>query len=189
MVFQHELHVAPTVLIIAGFREIIRIENTSVERFPGFVGGFGFRVRLQVLDRIIDIKSHVNAGRETTDDELRLYAYTRAETVLHLAFFQIGLAEIGDCRAGVGCGVFITDGGIITIVESVYTCSETEDRHGYPVGCGFESRHAVETVTVLVVRIVVLFGKTRGTDLHRPGFVHTIVELARHIGFRLLPSL
>ena len=178
MVFEHELHIAPTVLIIARLRKIIGIEDTSIERLTGFVSRFGFLKRLQVLNRIIDIETYMDTGSEMAYDELRLDRYTCAETVGKITLFQISLAEMSDRRIGerlLGAGNIIAHGTIIAVIECIYTSSDTEDRDGHPVSRRFDRSRTEKLHIRIVVAVIILLHASRSTDLHRPWFIHAVI--------------
>ena len=62
VVLQHELHVAPAVLIIAGFGEVVRIEDAAVKGCTCVRCGFGLLIGLQVLNGIEDIEADMETG-------------------------------------------------------------------------------------------------------------------------------
>ena len=181
VVFEDKLHVAPTVLIRARFHEIIAVENPSVKRFAVHGNGIriltGFVIGFEVLDGVNDIKSHMQTGGQTTDDELRLDTESHSETVLHLAMSEKSLAEIGHRRTGIIVGVLAVDSSVVTVIEGIKTATDTEDRNRYPVRSRFEGRDAVELLTVLVIRVVVLSSTAGCTDLHGPGLGDFFMQL------------
>ena len=96
-----------------------------------------------------------------TDDELRLNTDTYAETVLHLAFFEVCLAEIGHRSVGISNGILVVHTGVIAVIESIDTATDSEDTYRHPVSGGFESCYAEETLTVDVILVVILLGAAR----------------------------
>ena len=120
----------------------------------------------------------MDTGSEMTDDELRLDRYTCAETVGKITLFQIGLAEMSDRRIGerlLGSGNIIAHGTIITVIECVYTCSDTEDRDRHPVSRRFDRSSSEELHIRIVVAVIILLHASRSTDLHRPWFIHAVI--------------
>ena len=71
VVLEHELHVAPAILVVAGFGEVITVEDTAIEWLAGFVSGLCLFVRLEVLDRIEDIEANMDTGGEFADNGRR----------------------------------------------------------------------------------------------------------------------
>ena len=62
MILEPELHVTPAVLIIAGFGEVVRIEDAAVKGCTCVRCVFGLLIGLQVLDRVEDIEADMDAG-------------------------------------------------------------------------------------------------------------------------------
>ena len=110
-------------------------------------------------------------------------AYTYAETILYIALREIGLAEIGDRSAGICSCELIVDSSVITVIESIDTCTYTEDAEGNPVGCGFEGSDAIEALAVLVVGIVVLLRSACSADLYCPWFIYVFMQFLGGFGF------
>ena len=125
----------------------------------------------------------MNTCGQMTDDELRLKADTHAEAVLEGARFEVRLAEKGLRRTRIGVCKLIVHASVVAVVEGIDTGSDAEDRDGYPVCRGFDGSCAEKLHLGIVVAVVVLLHATRSADLYCPGFVHAVVQFARHVGF------